>query len=204
MIAIIDYGAGNLRSVANAVRKVGYRPEITKNPQDILDATAVVFPGVGAAPDTMDSLQSLHLIDVIKQRIHQKKPLLSICIGLQILFSQTEEGDCHKCLGIFPGDVKKLPPALKIPHIGWNQVKQTISHSVFEGIPDNTNFYFVHSYYAEPQDASIIAGTTDYGKTFCSMIIKDNLLATQFHPERSGEYGLRIYANFLNRAMDGE
>jgi glutamine amidotransferase len=152
----------------------------------------------------MDSLQSLHLIDVIKQRIHQKKPLLSICIGLQILFSQTEEGDCHKCLGIFPGDVKKLPPALKIPHIGWNQVKQTISHSVFEGIPDNTNFYFVHSYYAEPQDASIIAGTTDYGKTFCSMIIKDNLLATQFHPERSGEYGLRIYANFLNRAMDGE
>jgi glutamine amidotransferase len=120
---------------------------------------------------------------------------------LQVLLSSTEEGGDHRCLGIIPGRVKKLPAGLKVPHMGWNQVRQTQAHSIFEGIPDNSNFYFVHSYFADPEDRSVVAGTTEYGLEFCSMVISDNLVATQFHPEKSGEYGLRMYSNFLKSAL---
>jgi imidazole glycerol-phosphate synthase subunit HisH len=201
VIAIIDYGAGNLRSVANAIKKLGYHSRVTSDPGEVLDAAAVILPGVGAAADTMNSLEKLDMTDAIRQLIQQRRPLFAICVGLQILFSGTEEGGWHECLGIIPGIVRKLPPSLKIPHIGWNQVKQRFTHPVFEDIPDEANFYFVHSFYAKPEDMSVVAGTTNYGVSMCSMIIKDNLIATQFHPEKSGAHGLKMYANFLKIAL---
>ena len=200
-ISIIDYGAGNLRSVANAIKKLGYHPRVTSAPGEVLDAAAVILPGVGAAADTMDSLEKLGMTDAIRQLIQKGRPLFAICVGLQILLSGTEEGGGHACLGVIPGKVKRLPQELKIPHIGWNQVKQRFSHPVFEGIPDEANFYFVHSFYAEPEDMSVVAGTTNYGVSMCSMVIKDNLVATQFHPEKSGDDGLKMYANFLKIAL---
>jgi len=201
VIAIIDYGAGNLRSVANAITKLGYHPKVTSDPAEVLEAAAVILPGVGAAADTMNSLEKLDMTDAIRQLIQQRRPLFAICVGLQILFSGTEEGGWHECLGVIPGKVKRLPRGLKVPHIGWNQVKQRVSHPVFEGIPDEANFYFVHSFYAEPEDMSVVAGTTSYGVSMCSVVIKDNLVATQFHPEKSGEHGLKMYANFLKIAL---
>jgi glutamine amidotransferase len=201
MIAIIDYGAGNLRSVVNAVSKLGYRPRVTSSPDDVLNAQAVILPGVGAAADTMENLQTLGMVDSICQLIRGERPFFGICIGLQILFTGTEEGGGHECLGIFPGRVKRLPSGLKIPHMGWNQVKQTISHPIFEGIPDEANFYFVHSYYVEPDDKALVAGETEYGIPICSVIAVGNLVATQFHPERSGEIGLKLYYNFIKLAL---
>lgn len=204
MIVIIDYGAGNLGSVANAINKLGYRLKVTNKPEDVLSADAVILPGVGAAGDTVDRLESLRLTSVIRQLVSEKRPLFAICVGLQILLSNTEEGGGHRCLDIIPGDVRRLPEGLKVPHMGWNQVKQKLNHPIFYGIPDDTNFYFVHSYYATPDDKSVIAGITDYSVSICSMIIKDNLIATQFHPEKSGNYGLRMYSNFLDMALSGE
>jgi glutamine amidotransferase len=201
IIAVIDYDAGNLRSVANAITKLGYHPEVTSDSSKVVGATAVILPGVGAAADTVNSLQKLDMTDAIRQLIQQGRPLFAICVGLQILFSGTEEGGWHECLGVIPGKVKRLPQGFKIPHIGWNQVKQRFTHPLFEGIPDEADFCFIHSFYAEPEDMSIVAGTTSYGVSICSVIIKDNLIATQFHPEKSGENGLRMYANFLKIAL---
>ena len=201
MIVVIDYGAGNLRSVVNAINRWGYQAKVSSIPREILAAQAVILPGVGAAADTMHSLEKLSMTEAIRQLIQRKRPLFAICVGMQILLSVTEEGGWHECLGVIPGKVRRLPEGLKIPHIGWNQVKQKLTHPVFDGIPDETNFYFVHSFYADPEDTSVIAGTTDYGVSMCSMVVKDNLVATQFHPEKSGEYGLKMYANFLKIAL---
>ena len=201
MIAIIDYGAGNLRSVVNAIGRLGYRAEITSDPGEVLSAQAVILPGVGAAADTMENLKRLGLVVPIGQLIAEGRPFLGVCIGLQILFTGTEEGGWHECLGVIPGRVKKLPSGLKIPHMGWNQVKQRRSHPIFDGIPDEANFYFVHSYYVEPEDKSLVAGETDYGLPICSVIARGNLIGTQFHPEKSGEFGLRMYDNFIKLAM---
>jgi glutamine amidotransferase len=201
MIAIIDYGAGNLRSVANALMKVGYSPVITTDPAVVVTADAVIFPGVGAATSAMQSLKKTGMGEVIRQLVELNKPVFAICLGLQILLEYTEEGGHSTCLGVIPGDVKKLPAGLKVPHMGWNQVKQTVKHPLFKDIPDTANFYFVHSYYANPFDRSIVAATTNYGVTFCSVLIRGNLIATQFHPEKSGEYGLKMYANFLKLAL---
>jgi glutamine amidotransferase len=201
IIAIVDYGGGNLRSVGNAIRKLGYHPRVTSKPEEVLDAAVVVLPGVGAAAETMSSLEELGMTNVIRQLIQQGRPLFAVCVGLQILLSGTEEGGWTECLGVIPGIVRRLPLGLKIPHIGWNQVKQRLTHPLFEGIPDEANFYFVHSFYAEPEDTSVVAGTTSYGVSICSMVIKDNLVATQFHPEKSGEQGLKMYANFLKIAL---
>jgi glutamine amidotransferase len=222
MIAIIDYGAGNLRSVVNALAKLGYQPKVTRDPDDMLNATAVIFPGVGAAADAIKSLRESGLDEAIRESIRHGQPVFAICVGMQVLLSATEEGGWSECLGIIPGAVKRLPSTeeggwskglgiipgtakrlssgLKVPHIGWNQVKQINRHRIFEGIPDESNFYFVHSYYAEPKDESLIAGTTEYGINMCSVLIKDNLVATQFHPEKSGRLGLRMYDNFLKMA----
>ena len=201
MITIIDYGAGNLRSVANAVIRLGYQANVTSSPDDVLKAQAVILPGVGAAADTMDNLKALGLDNSIRRVISEDRPFLSICIGLQILFTGTEEGGWHGCLDIIPGLVRKLPSHLKIPHMGWNQVKQKSSHQIFDGIPDEANFYFVHSYHVEPDDKSLVTGETEYGIPICSVLTRGNLIATQFHPEKSGEVGLRFYDNFIKIAQ---
>jgi glutamine amidotransferase len=201
MIAIIDYGAGNLRSVVNAISRLGYQAKVTSSPQEVLTAQAVILPGVGAAADTMANLQRLGLASPIRRFIAEGRPFLGVCIGLQILFSVTEEGGWHECLDIIPGVVRRLPLGLKIPHMGWNQVRQGIPHPIFDGIPDEANFYFVHSYHVEPDDRSLIAGETEYGISICSFIAQGNLIATQFHPEKSGEVGLKIYHNFIKIAL---
>jgi imidazole glycerol-phosphate synthase subunit HisH len=203
-IAIVDYGAGNLGSVANAIVKLGYEPNVTDRPSELLSATAVILPGVGAAGDAMENLKAIGMADVIRELIDAKRHLFAVCVGLQLLFSGTEEGGWHECLNVLPGTVRRLPVGLKIPHMGWNQVKQTGKYQVFDGIPDEANFYFVHSYYVDPEDKSIIAGTTDYGLSISSAIIKDNLVATQFHPEKSGNWGLMMYSNFLKKALNKE
>lgn len=201
MITIVDYGAGNLRSVTNAVTRLGYQTKVTDRAKDLLDAQAVILPGVGAAADTMANLKKLKLIDAIHRVINEGRPFLGICIGLQVLFTGTDEGGRQECLGIFPGWVKKLPSGPKIPHMGWNQVKQVTHHPLFDGIPDEANFYFVHSFYAVPDDSSLIVGQTEYGARICSVVAKDNLVATQFHPEKSGEVGLRLFENFIKLAL---
>ena len=201
MIAIVDYGAGNLRSVINAVTRLGYKPKVTSSPDDVLKAQAVILPGVGAAADTMVNLKELGLDSSIRRFISEDRPFLGVCIGLQILFAGTEEGGWHRCLDIIPGLVRKLPSTLKIPHMGWNQVKQKLSHPIFDGIPDEANFYFVHSYYVEPEDRSLVAGETEYGIPICSVLTRGNMVATQFHPEKSGEVGLRFYNNFIKIAL---
>jgi glutamine amidotransferase len=200
MISIIDYGAGNLRSVLNAINHLGYQAQITSSPAEILQSEIVFLPGVGAAGDTMASLRKLGLTDTIYRLVADNRPLFGICIGLQVLFTGTEEGGWYECLNIIPGRVKKLPPGLKVPHMGWNQVHWRIAHPVFEGIPDGSNFYFVHSYFGEPEDKSVIAGVTEYGIYFGSAIVRGNLIATQFHPEKSGDLGLRFYDNFIRTA----
>jgi len=203
-IAIIDYGAGNLRSVANAIARLGYRATITGSPDEVLGADAVILPGVGAAADTMHSLEATGMSQVIHRLISEERPLFAVCMGMQVMLEASEEGGWHKCLGVIPGTVRKLRTEDKIPHIGWNQVKQRVAHPLFDAIPDEASFYFVHSYYADPKDASVVAGATDYGVSFCSVIIQGNLVATQFHPEKSGEHGLRMYANFLQMALEGK
>jgi glutamine amidotransferase len=200
-IAVINYGAGNLGSVTNALAKLGFQYNVTSDPKAVAGAEVVIFPGVGAAGDCMQKLNDAGMSKAICDAITSKKPVFAICVGLQVLLSDTEEGGGCTCLNIIPGMVKKLPAGLKIPHMGWNQVKQLKKHWIFEGIADNANFYFVHSYYAAPEDKSVIAGTTEYGTTFCSMVIKDKLVATQFHPEKSGEIGLKMYSNFLKNNL---
>lgn len=201
MIAIVDYGAGNLRSVTNAITRLGYQPRITTSPGELRNARAVILPGVGAAANTVASLRQLGLVGPLRQLIAEGCPFLGVCIGLQVLFTATEEGGGHECLGIIPGRVRRLPDGLKIPHMGWNQVTQSLSHPIFEGIPDKAHFYFVHSYYVEPEDVSLVAGETEYGVRLCSVIARGNLVATQFHPEKSGEVGVKLYDNFIKLAL---
>jgi len=204
VIAIVDYGAGNLRSVVNAITGLGYPSKITSDPAEVISAQAVILPGVGAAADTMTNLKALGLVGPIRQFVAEGRLFLGVCIGLQVLFTGTEEGGWHECLDIIPGRVRKLPSGLKIPHMGWNQVRQRGFHPIFNGIPDEANFYFVHSYYVEPEDKSLVAGETDYGIPLCSVITRGNLVATQFHPEKSGKVGLKIYDNFIRMALGNE
>ncbi|MFB3788612.1 MAG: imidazole glycerol phosphate synthase subunit HisH [bacterium] len=199
MIAIIDYEGGNLTSVQRAVRHVGYEAVITRDPREIGRASRLIFPGVGAAGAAMGVLRRTGLMEVVKtQVLEQKKPFLAICIGIQILFDYSEEDDTP-CLGILPGSVKRFPESdssFKIPQIGWNQVRQVRPHPLFAGVPQNTEFYFVNSYYCVPKDPSVVIGETEYGIRFASAVTKDNLCATQFHLEKSGPAGLRMLKNF--------
>lgn len=196
MIAIANYGMGNLRSVSKAFEHIGATVFITNSPEEILKSNALIVPGVGAFGDCIQNLNKLGLLDAIKKFISAGKPYLGLCLGMQILFDESEEAPGVKGLGIFSGTVKKFSSSLglKIPHMGWNQIK--IKNDFFPGVPDNSYMYFVHSYYAEPLDKSIIACETEYGIKFCSAIRKDNIFATQFHPEKSQELGLKILLNF--------
>ena len=200
-LIVVDYGAGNLRSVAIALRRLGLDPLVTSEPRAVHSADALVLPGVGAAADTMSNLAQRRLVEPIGEYIASGRPFLGICMGLQVLFSVSEEGGEHHCLDILPGRVKRLPEGLKVPHMGWNRVCQRCPHPIFDGIPDDAFFYFVHSYYAYPEDSSVVVGDTDYGVTFPAVVAKDNIVATQFHPEKSAEAGLRLYENFLRMAQ---
>jgi len=196
MIAIIDYGMGNLRSVEKGFLKVGVDARVVTEPRAIDDAKAVVLPGVGAFRDCMKNLSGMSLTEPIVRSIEKGKPYLGICLGLQVLFSESEEFGTYKGLDIIKGKVMKFRTDLKVPHMGWNNVKLLRRPPVFEGIKDESFFYFVHSFYVDPEDADVIAATTDYGITFTSMVWKDNIFATQFHPEKSQETGLMILKNF--------
>ena len=208
MIAIIDYDAGNLTSVARALIHLGYKNEITAAAETILAADRVIFPGVGAAKATMQTLQKRGLNQVLTDFYRTGRPMLGICIGIQILFEHSEEEDAQ-CLGLLPGYVQKYPQTypmidiekktetLKVPQIGWNEVHQTQSHPIFEDVPNPAHFYFVNSYYPVPAAADIVIGKTEYGLEFCSAIAHDNLIATQFHLEKSGRVGLKMLNNFL-------
>jgi glutamine amidotransferase len=197
-IVIVDYGAGNLRSVARAVAHAGHEPIVTSDPREVPTADGLIVPGVGAAADTMRNLRESGMVEPVREYIASGKPFFGVCMGQQALLSVSEEGGEHECLGILPGRVKRLPGGQKVPHMGWNQVRQAREHAIFDGIPDESYFYFVHSYYPQPDDDAIVIGETEYGVTFASVLARDNIVATQFHPEKSGEMGLRMYANFLS------
>jgi glutamine amidotransferase len=200
-VVIVDYGAGNLRSVSRAIAHQGYEPLVCCEVKAIDTADALILPGVGAAADTMRNLQEGGLVEPIRDYIRSGRPFLGVCMGQQALLSVSEEGGEHRCLDVIPGRVKRLPGGQKVPHMGWNRVRQRVPHPVWEGIDDNAYFYFVHSYYPAPDDQSVVIGETEYGVTFASVLARDNVVATQFHPEKSGADGLRFYANFLKNAL---
>tara|TARA_Y100001968_G_scaffold302794_1_gene316411 strand:+ start:592 stop:1218 length:627 start_codon:yes stop_codon:yes gene_type:complete len=202
LIGIVDYQAGNLRSVQKALEKFGARVLISSEKQDLLNSDAIVFPGQGACDSSMQNLKKKSLDEVLIRLIKDQVPFLGVCLGLQLLLENSEEG-IEDCLGVIQGNVKKFTPGLKVPHMGWNQVEWRIDHPVFKNIPTNQNFYFVHSYYADPVDNSIVAGVTQYGQEFCSAVTFDNVIATQFHPEKSGSLGLQIYDNFIQFVIGG-
>ncbi len=195
-VAIVDYDAGNLRSVQRALERFGANAVITSDRQVIGDADAMVFPGQGANDSSMRHLRERGLVEPIRQFVRSGRPFLGVCLGLQLLLEGSDEG-IEPGLGLLEGRVRRLPPGLKIPHMGWNRVDLSRKHPVFEGVPGGSYFYFVHSYYADPEDRALVAGTTTYGVEFCSAVAWDNVAAVQFHPEKSGDTGLMIYRNFV-------
>lgn len=205
-IAIVDYGSGNLRSVSKAVEKVaplGTTIEVTALPEDVMKADRVIFPGQGAMPDCITNLRRTGLEEAVRDAV-KNKPFFAVCIGEQMLFTHSEEGNVGG-LDIFKGNVVRFPSnqtdpsgaRLKVPQMGWNRVSQRKPHRMWNGISDGAWFYFVHSYYVVPEDQSLIAGVTFYGKEVTVAVAKDNVFATQFHPEKSAAAGLALYANFL-------
>ncbi len=204
MIAIIDYGMGNLRSVEKGFLKIGADVKVTSDPRIVDDAHAIVLPGVGAFRDCMRNLGEMSLLEPVARAIQKGKPYLGICLGLQILFAESEEFGRSEGLNIFAGKVVRFPENnLKVPHMGWNTITILNRPPIFDGIQDDSFFYFVHSFYVVPSEKNLIATTTDYGVTFTSMIWKENVFAAQFHPEKSQELGLRIlkgFNDFVNKA----
>ena len=204
MIAIVDYGMGNLRSVEKGFLKVGVDARIVNDAASIDNAEGVVLPGVGAFMDCIKNLTDMKLTEAIIKVIGKGKPFLGICLGLQVLFSESEEFGVCRGLNIFKGKVVRFPKMeLKVPHMGWNTLDIKKKPPMFDGIADKSYFYFVHSFYVVPEDKDIIAGTTDYGVNFTAMVWKDNIFAMQFHPEKSQELGLKIlkgYGDFVNKA----
>jgi glutamine amidotransferase len=201
MTAIVDYGAGNLTSVKLAFSTLEADAEITSSPERIRSAERVVFPGVGAAGSAMTTLRELGLVDTLRAVVDSGTPFLGICLGTQIVFESSEEDEGTDCIGIIPGTVRRFQPTSpydKIPQMGWNAVSQVTAHPVFEGIADESEFYFVHSYYPDPAQPELVIGRTDYaGTAFASVTARDNLVATQFHPEKSGRVGLQLLRNFI-------
>ena len=200
MIVVIDYGMGNLRSVSKALESVGAAVRVSGDPKDVAGADKIILPGVGAFPAAMRELSARKLVEPITAAIEGGKPYLGICLGLQLLFDSSEERKGGRGFGVFRGSVRRFPSdaKLKVPHIGWNQVRQrTAGCPLLNGIPDNSFFYFVHSYYPEPADASVTALDTEYGRPFASMVWRDRVFATQFHPEKSQALGLRLLKNFV-------
>jgi len=198
MIAIVDYGMGNLRSVEKGFLKVGVDARVVNTAREIEDARGVVLPGVGAFKDCIRNLDELKLRGAVIKSIGKGKPFLGICLGLQVLFTESEEFGICNGFDLFPGKVVRFPESkdLKVPHMGWNTLNIKRRPPIFDGIPEGASFYFVHSYYVVPRDEDVIAATTEYGVEFTSMIWKDNVFATQFHPEKSQQMGLGILKGF--------
>ena len=203
MIAIIDYGMGNLRSVQKGFERIGFAAEVTADPARLLEAEKIVLPGVGAFRDCIHNLQQGGFVEPILQVIAEGRPFLGICLGLQLLFTESEEFGLHKGLGVIPGRVVRFPEGMQeqgeklpVPHMGWNQISLKAETPLFNGIADGSNVYFVHSYYVKPDDSTVVAATCNYGLEFCAAIRKDNVMATQFHPEKSQGIGLQMLKNF--------
>ncbi len=206
-MVVVDYESGNLRSVSRALENFSVEPLVTGDPQDLADAGALVLPGVGSGPAAMTALRQRGWVEPLREFADSGRPFLGICLGLQLLLDWTDEEGGSPCLGIVPGRVKRLPEsegdqALKIPHMGWNSVALSEFHPALNDIESGSYFYFVHSFYADPSEADGIIGTTEYGLPFCSVYARDNVVATQFHPEKSGPVGLRIYRNFVAMAAN--
>jgi len=198
MIAIIDYGAGNLTSVARALAHIGVPCSITDRYEDIVSSEKIIFPGVGAAGKAMETIQTRGIDRAIYDVIEQRKPFLGICMGAQIILSRSEENDTA-CLDVIPGKAKRFPDSdLKIPHMGWNNISFERTHPVFEGLNERAQFYFVHSYYPAPEKNEDVIARTEYGISFACVIGRNNVVATQFHLEKSGRYGLKILKNFCD------
>lgn len=198
MIAIIDYQMGNLRSVQKAFERGGHAAAVTGDPEVIAQASKLVLPGVGAFADAIAELKQRELVEPIKAAIAAGKPFLGICLGLQLLFDRSYEDGEHEGLGILPGEVRKfeIPPEYKVPHMGWNAVAWPRRPPIFAGLAEDCHFYFVHSYYVLPDDSSVVAGQASYPTPFCAAVWRDNLFATQFHPEKSQSAGLAVLKNF--------
>ena len=200
MIAIIDYDAGNIKSVEKAVQVLSEDVVLTRNETEILQADGIILPGVGAFGDAMEKLHKYGLVDVIREAAGQKKPFLGICLGLQLMFENSEESPGVEGLGLLEGNILKIPAddGLKIPHIGWNDISFPRRGRLFDGIPEHTYVYFVHSYYLAAKDENIVTATTEYGTLIHASVEKDNLFGCQFHPEKSSEAGLRMLRNFMD------
>lgn len=198
MITIVDYQMGNLRSVQKALEKVGGESKISSDPDEIARAEKLILPGVGAFRDAIEHLRTAHLVEPIRALIHAGRPFLGICLGLQLLFDKSYEDGEHDGLGVFPGKVVRfdLPREYKVPHMGWNQLEVVRRPPLLEGLPEKANVYFVHSYHVVPDDPTIIATRTDYGGPFTSMVWRENVVAAQFHPEKSQKIGLAILRRF--------
>ena len=207
-VVIVDYGAGNLRSVARAVADAGVDAEVTAVASAIANARALILPGVGAAADTMKNLREGGLDGPIRDYIASGRPFLGVCMGMQALFDLSEEGGEQECLGVLGGRIVRFPQGMTVPHMGWNTVRLRTddagaTHPVFEGIPQDAYFYFVHSYHPAPTDDAVVIGETEYlGVRFPAVVGRDNVVATQFHPEKSSTAGLRLYSNFLRLARE--
>jgi glutamine amidotransferase len=203
MIAIVDYGMGNLRSVQKGFEKIGSQAIITADPRTLLEAEKIVLPGVGAFRDCMRNLEQGGFVEPLLRVIREGRPFLGICVGMQLLFTDSVEFGLYRGLDVIPGHVLRFPEGmrqgdeeLKVPHMGWNQLSFKQRPPVCAGIDDAANVYFVHSYYVRPDDPAVVAATTNYGIEFCAAVWKDNIVATQFHPEKSQDVGLRILKNF--------
>lgn len=199
MIAIIDYDAGNIKSVEKAVIALGEEAVVTRDKEKLLAADKVILPGVGSFGDAMEKLKGYDLVDVIHEIVDKKTPFLGICLGLQLLFERSDESEGVEGLGILKGEILRIPdaPGLKIPHIGWNSLKYPNEGTLFAGIPEDSYVYFVHSYYLKAEDESIVKATTEYSTLIHASVEKDNVFACQFHPEKSSDVGMQILKNFL-------
>ncbi len=200
MVAIIDYDAGNIKSVEKAMLALGESVRITREPEEIVSADHVILPGVGAFGDAMNKIHQYHLADVIREVVDRGTPFLGICLGLQLLFESSEESEEVDGLGILRGKIVRLPETqgLKIPHIGWNSLKYPNKGRLFEGISEEAYVYFVHSYYLQAEEAQIVTATTEYAAHIHASVEEDNVFACQFHPEKSSDVGMTILKNFLN------
>nr|WP_277995544.1 imidazole glycerol phosphate synthase subunit HisH [Desulfitibacter alkalitolerans] len=196
MITIIDYGMGNLRSVQKSLEGVGYKAEITSDPEKVAAASGIILPGVGAFADAIENLKTSGMVDAIMHVVKEGKPLLGICLGMQLLMTVSEENGFYDGLGIIEGQVLKIPSIVKVPHMGWNSITIKRDHKLISGVKNNSYFYFVHSYYVKPDNEEYAAASTHYGIDYCSIIARDNVMGIQFHPEKSSSLGQKILRNF--------